>query len=73
MDDRLENVVVQSLNSSAQISAVAFLGKDETAQRISAISGKGCGSSDCSCYGDYGDDGPTCMCYGDSGGNGEPN
>lgn len=56
MDDRLENVVVQSQNSSAQISTVAFLGKGETAQLISAISGKGCGSSDCNCYGDNGCD-----------------
>ena len=54
MDDRLDNVVVQSPRSSAQISNVAFLGKGEAAQMVSAISGKGCGSADCNCYGDNG-------------------
>lgn len=54
MDDRLEKVFFQIPRTTAQISTVAFMGEGRTAQTISAISGIGCGSADCSCYGDNG-------------------
>lgn len=54
IDDRLETVSISMTSSLERIIKILILGTQESMNKLNAVSGLGCGSADCGCYGDNG-------------------